>query len=129
MGAPAWKRKALEALPHRRWDEDIGEIHSLVILPSRRKHESGYRCLDFVAVRDGVPICRLSGCSDVINLDGIGGYNPRYSRIGTNAVPGAWAIDCLPNGLLQIWNTHGPMVVGPALSTFEVFACPRKEKP
>ena len=69
------KRKEFEVLPHRKWDEPI-EFDSLIILPglAKDKHDSGYRCLDFVAVTEGVPQCLLSGCSDVINFDGIGGW-------------------------------------------------------
>ena len=66
----SWTRKDFDALPGRDWDEDIGEFDSLVILPTKRIHDSGFRCMDFVAVRKGVPLIRLSGCSDVIHIDG-----------------------------------------------------------
>ena len=63
------------------WSRDIGEFSSLVIIPQDYAHDSGWMCMDFVAVnKDGEPICRLSGCSDVLNLDGIGGYEDR--RVG-----------------------------------------------
>lgn len=57
---------------------DIEEFSSLVIIPLNYAHDSGWMCMNFVAVnKDGEPICRLSGCSDVLNLDGIGGYGYR----------------------------------------------------
>ena len=37
--------KEFRALPKRKFGEDIGDFDSLVILPTRRKHDSGYRCM------------------------------------------------------------------------------------
>ena len=37
-------------------------------------HDSGFRTMDFVAYSKNEPICLLSGCSDVIHIDGIGGF-------------------------------------------------------
>jgi len=61
-------RKQFESLPNREWDEDIGLFNSFVILPTRRKHCSGYGIMDFVACRGMKPVCRLSGCTDDLNL-------------------------------------------------------------
>ena len=69
-----WTKKELESLPAREWNEDIGEFDSLIILPTKHLHDSGFWCMDFVAVKGSEPFCRLSGCSDVIHIDGIGGY-------------------------------------------------------
>ena len=68
-----WSKKEFEALPKRKWDEGIGEFDSMIILPTKHIHDSGFRCMDFVAVKGKEPFCRLSGCSDVIHMDGIGG--------------------------------------------------------
>lgn len=62
-------------LPKRKFGEDVGKFDSLVILPTRRKHDSGYRCMEFVAVKGEQPICRMGGGSDVIHLLGIDGSN------------------------------------------------------
>jgi len=35
-----WTRKELEALPDRKWSEDIGEFDALIILPLRKTHDS-----------------------------------------------------------------------------------------
>ena len=68
-------KEDFEKVPDRGgWSRDIGEFNSLVIIPQDYAHDSGWMCMDFVAVdEDGEPICRLSGCSDVLHLDGIGG--------------------------------------------------------
>ena len=75
MDITTMTRKQFEAVPHI---EDGTQLifGSLVILPTRRKHDSGYRCLDFVACEKGEPLYRLAGGSDVLNL----GW---YRRLGT----------------------------------------------
>jgi len=129
-------RKDFEALPHREWNDDIGTFHSMVILPGRIKnmHDSGYRTMDFVATKDGKAICRLSGCSDVIHIEGIGGMGKYVmnSNMGNGYWLGdlshGWSIDCLPkSGLLQLFPGSGSMTVGTALSSFEVFGEPKEK--
>lgn len=109
-----WTRKQLEALPSReKWDKLI-ECNSVIILPTRKIHDSNFRCMDFVAVKDNIPICRLSGCSDVIHLDGISG------NLLTGKVPHPWSIDCLKkSGLLRLF-TGQILIAGPSLSSFEL---------
>ena len=128
-GLNTWTRKDFEHLRVRRWDEDIGEFDSLVILPQRRIHDSGYRCLDFVAVIGEKPICRLSGCSDVVHIEGIGGlgYNwlKQYKECPSLVPPTAWNIDCLKtSGLLRLF-ARGKIVAGAALSSFEIYQVPK----
>lgn len=121
-------KKELEALDHRQWNTEM-EFDSLVIIPGRARdiHDSGYRCMDFVAVKDTEPICLLSGCSDVIHIDGIGGLGKdwvkRYGTVPAAIPPSGWSIDCLPkSGLLRIWPGSRKMSCGPALSSFEIYA-------
>ena len=126
-------RKEFEALPFREdWGKEV-ICNSLIILPgkSRPLHDSGYRCMDFVAVVDGTPICRLSGGSDVIHVDGIGGYGYKWSEKGSvpNLMPpSGWSIDCLPkSGLLRMFTHKGKIVCGAALSSFEMY-CKEEEE-
>ncbi len=151
----AMHRWEFDRLPHRKWDEDIGEFDSLIILPSKVHyhdilfykarcilakllryeepnvytvkglHDSGYRCMDFVAVRGEEPVCQLSGCSDVIHIDGIGGFGydwlHKYNTVPKLVPPHDWSIDCLPvSGLLRLF-CRGKMLVGTALSSFEIY--------
>jgi len=128
MNANNMTRKEFDALPERKWGEDIGEFDSLVILPGRAKdmHDSGFRCMDFVAVRQAEPICRLSGCSDVVHINGIGGYGKNWGCKGGGVPktiePISWSIDCLAkSGLLQLFCRH-KLEAGEALSSFELYA-------
>ena len=134
MNVNEMTRKQFNALPSRKWGEDIGEFRSLVILPgyANEMHDSGYRTMDFVAVdENNEAICRLSGCSDVIHLNGIGRYGKDWlKKYGTvpNKVPVvAWNIDCLPkSGLLRIFCFDHDFVAGLALSSFDIFAIHRE---
>ena len=117
------KRDFENVPPRKSFDEDIGLIDSIVILPSKKLHDSGFGLMDFVAVRNEKPICRLSGCSDVIHIGGIGGghfnnINGNYSFVHDN---GVWSIDCLPkSGLLRLWSRN-KFRVGAAIGSFEIW--------
>lgn len=126
-----WTRKDFDALPRADWKNEIGEVDSLIILPTRRKHDSGYRCMEFVTIQKGKPTYIVSGCSDVIHLAGIGGHNIGEhnfdekllkNRISTHTCPRvSWSIDCLPvSGLLRLFCDKY-LYIGRSLSSFEVF--------
>lgn len=116
------KKKDFETIPHReKFDADVGEFDSLVIIPLRRKHDSGWMCMDFVACRNGEPICKLSGRSDVIHIDGIGGYGQWRGYFTTTVQAKSWNIDCLPCGYLRLWCSGHNLKAGAALSSFEIF--------
>ena len=127
------KKKDFLSLPARAWNEDIGVFDSLVIIPTRYKHESGYMCMDFVACVGEHPVCRLSGCSDVVYLDGIGGYGlnnwykKRESEIINETVLEEtevknWTIDCLPCGYLRLLSARNGLVCGLAVSDFQIYS-------
>ena len=105
------------------WSRDIGEFSALVIIPQDYAHDSGWMCMDFVAVdKEGEPICKLSGCSDVLDLDGIGGYGKWLDGELPNCIkPKGWRIDCLPCGYLRLFS-RSTLTAGPALSDFEIYA-------
>ena len=107
-----YTRKELESLPYReKWSKPV-ECYGIILYPSRKLHDSGYRLLDFIALdKEMKPICKLSGCSDVIHLDGIG------ARISGNKT--SWQIDCLPNGLFRLWCGK-KLTAKSALSSFEL---------
>lgn len=120
-------KEDFEKVPERDgWSKDIGEFYSLVIIPMDYAHDSGWMCMDFVAVdKENEPICKLSGCSDVLNLDGIGGYGRyrdwRNGELPKFIKPKGWSIDCLPCGYLRLFG-RSTLTAGPALSNFEIYA-------
>ena len=117
-------KEDFEKVPERDgWAKDIREFNSLVIIPMDYEHDSGWMCMDFVAVnKEGEPICKLSGCSDVLNLDGIGGYGDwRCGELPKLVEPKGWSIDCLPCGYLRLFS-NSTLAAGAALSNFEIYA-------
>ena len=116
----------------RNWNEEIGEFDSLVIIPgnARDLHDSGYRHITYCLCKDNEPICLTSGCSDVIHLDGIGGYGldwvTKYGHIPQNIPPSGWSMDCLPKtGYLRLWG-NSSLTSGIDLSSFEVYTTGKK---
>ena len=131
MGIHEMTIKEFFNLPRRKWDEKI-ICDSIIILPTRKKHDSGYLCIDFVAVNDDEPMCLLSGYSDILRLDGKEGYGYKWAEKNQGippvlVPPSGWSIDCLPNGLLRVWPSSRKIICMPALSSFEIYAL--EEKP
>lgn len=125
-------RKDFENLPLRTdWNTEV-LCDSLVILPTRRKHDSGYMCMDFVAVRKNEAICRVSGCSDVIHFNGIGGYGEnwleKYNTVPKEIPVIDWNVDCLPCGLLRVFSHSYDLKCGAALSSFDLYAVKKEKK-
>lgn len=111
--------------------ENIGQFRSLVIIPMNYTHDSGYKCMDFIAVdKNDFPICKLSGSSDVLHIDGIGGYGKDLTKRLTSQrfiVPGkGWSIDCLKTSKYLRLFCDGELECGPALSSFEIFGIRKK---
>lgn len=117
------RRKDFLSLPVKdTFQEDIGEYKSLVIIPTGKKHDSGWQIMHFVPVAENdEPICLICGFSDVIEIDGIGGYGEwRPPHMPDRPPLNSWRIDCLPCGYLRLW-CRGMMANGHAVSSFEVY--------
>lgn len=124
MNVMRMKKKDFDSVPARKgFSDPVVPFWSLVIIPEKYLHDSGYRCMSFVAVdKKGGPIIRLSGCSDVLEIDGIGGCgNWRAGgEIPKTRPIQDWSIDCLPCGYLRIF-CKGMITCGADLSGFEIF--------
>lgn len=128
------KKSDFENVPYRKWNEEI-VCDSIVIIPMDYEHDSGFLCMDVIAIVDDVPVLRCSGCSDVIHIDGIGGYGDvrgnselYKSRIMSDKKPVTdWSIDCLPCGYFRLFH-YGKIRIAPALSDLEIFAVEREDK-
>jgi hypothetical protein len=71
----------------------------------------------------------LSGCSDVIHIEGIAGYGKdwvkKYGHCPSEIPARSWNIDCLKkSGLLRLWCSRFSLEAGAALSSFEVYSVP-----
>lgn len=89
MNRKEMNRKKLLSIPKRKWDEILNGVSGVYVIPSRRKHDSGWACMDFVAeFSDDKPMVRFGGgCDDV-----------RF--VGEN-----FRMDCTyPHGIIHIWR-------------------------
>lgn len=118
----AMKLKEFYKVPYRECFDSKIECNSLVILPTKKLHDSGYRCMDFVAVdKHDYPNCRCSGCSDVLRL-----YNdflypyPKLEKL---------SIDCLlKSGLLRVFTDDFSIIgVGAAISDMMLYNAGKQE--
>ena len=122
------------SIRRREWNEEVGEFDYLVIIPgnSRDLHDSGYRHITYCLCKGNEPICLTSGGSDVIHLDGIGGYGQRphnyVAGLPHMIPPSGWNMDCLPKtGYLCLW-ANSKLVCDADLSSFEVYATGKNRK-
>lgn len=103
-------------------DEDFD---SLIIIPERYKHDSGYMCMSVVGCKGEKAVCIMGGGSDVIHFDGIGGYGRWWRGAGSQVPelvkPKGWSIDCIPCGYLRIFSPHKKISIGSMLSSFEIY--------
>lgn len=89
---------------------DLNDFRSLVIIPTGDLHDSGFMCMEYCMVNQELePLARVSGVSDVLHLDGIGGYGDWDPSKGAPKliVPKGWNIDCLPCGYLRLFSRNG----------------------
>ena len=103
-------KKDFESVPrlHSLFEKDL-YFDSLVIIPTDEMHDSGYRCMEYVAAdENGNPVCKFGGDSDVIHIDGIMGLgNHDYREPFPEFVrPKRWNIDVIPCGYVRIF-CHG----------------------
>ena len=99
-------KKELLAIPKRKWYETLNGVSGVYVIPSNRKHDSGYACMDFVAeFPDDRPMVRFGGgCDDV-------------SFVGKD-----FRMDCLyPHGIIHIWR-HGTFSITHDLSSIDFIA-------
>ena len=80
----------------------------IIVVPMEETHDSGYGCMKFVMTNKGEIVAVVSGWSDVLHLNGIGGYG-KYDekwkqRLETQMTERiSWSIDCLPkSGCIRI---------------------------
>lgn len=117
-------------IPFRNDSTDLSDFYSAVIIPTEDMHDSGFMCMDFVAINSKrEPICRLSGCSDVLDLDGIGGYGEHRDFTSVKIEIKGWKIDCIPCGYLRILAKNGYKLKADyfAGSNYSLYAVPDME--
>lgn len=122
------KQEDFAQVPVREWS-DTTEMYfdSIVIVPSARMHDSGFRCMDFVGCCGGEPIIRTGAYPDVIHFDGIGGFGEWTGRLPKQVEPKAWCIDCLPCGYLRVFCSGKKLKLGTGVSDQSLYATSLKK--
>lgn len=69
----------------------------IILVPMPEVHESGFRCMKFILVNKDEIVGAVSGWSDVIHLNGIGGYGRSIKEVSKSGKVDriGWCIDCL----------------------------------
>lgn len=88
--------------------EPTDEFNGIIIIPTNEMHESGYKCMKFALMNHWEVVGCVGGGSDVIHLNGIGGYGKYGEEFNRSLSTGLvkrvdWSIDCLPNGLIRLF--------------------------
>lgn len=84
------------------------EFNACIMLPTDIKHESGYNVMHFILTgEDDAPIAKGTFGSDVLAIRAIGDYE-------------RWHIDCLPCGLLRVFNIEHKNKLMCNVSAFEI---------
>lgn len=96
------REECLKVQP-RKWDEEIYDVVCVYVLPSRRKHDSGYTCMDFVAQTGGGKLIRFGGGCDDVRFAGEG-----------------FRMDCdYPSRIIRIWNSRKRFYITRDLSSID----------
>lgn len=115
------KKSDFKSVPRFNWKQGEIKFDSLVIIPTTHKHESGYRCMEYCAIKNGEPLGLFGGGSDVMHLDGIGGYGKYKDKLPTVFNRKPWNIDCLPCGYIHLWCNEYKFVASDCGSDFELY--------
>lgn len=99
------------------------EFNGIVIIPTNELHDSGFGCMKFALLNHNEVVGCVGGNSDVIHLNGIGGYGKDFDKaLKTNMTKRIdWSIDCLPNGLIRLFCSYKLYIDDLAVSDFILY--------
>lgn len=102
-------RKELEAAPERKWDE-VKEYDSLYLLPSKKKHDSGYHLICIVG-KNKDKLEKAAWCDDICwNFDELKKW--QWFSMRTDMT--------FPGGVAHVWGWETRFRVGCSLSSTDV---------
>lgn len=126
-------KENLEEIPLIKWGEDTDQLYNgVLIVPNGEIHDSGFECMDFIFCRKTEVLGRVSRCSDVLHIDGIGGYGD-FHPTWNNSIPKSlpirgWSIDCTPKGFIRLFSTRCNFKIDTyGLSDFSIYGVDKKE--
>lgn len=112
-------KKELLELEMEEWENEIPLLDYVYLIPTRRKHDSGYYCMEVIgATEDGKYEKKLSTYSDVVD---IGDYFQQSKEV---------SIDIPEYGVIRFYSTVGYKfkVIWWGVSTFKMAAVKGDDK-
>jgi len=116
-----WSRKELFALPRRKWGESK-EYDSVLIISTRRKHDSGWAIMAIIGVNEQKPVEIACECCDDIEW-----MFPPMKYAGNFAIGQIRTDCCFRSGAIHAWSRYSRFRVGLALSSTEIEVVPIQE--
>jgi len=116
----SWSHKELMALPVRKWDEEK-EYDSLLLVSTRKKHDSGWAVIAIIGVLNYQPEEIACACCDDIEWK-----LPPMTTFGNGKwTTGQFRTDCsFRSGALHAWQRGATFKVGAAFSSTTVEMIP-----
>lgn len=87
------------------------KFNAIVIVPMPYKHESGYQCMKYVLLNNWKIVGVVGGSSDVVHINGIGGYGkePNYTTrmvevhdLRIDCLPGSKCLRLFSNSIMEV---------------------------
>jgi hypothetical protein len=104
------KKADMLKLPVREWDK-VSTYDSVCIIPTRKKHDSGYAIIAIVGLRASEPVEIACLCADDIEwLVGEGVLDIAQLRMDAT----------YPAGIIHVWSKHFQFTVGETLSSTRI---------
>ncbi len=114
-------RKELMALPERAWDKPE-RYDTILLFPSKRKHDSGFARMVIIGCRDGMAVEIAVSSPDDLNW-----HVPNMHDYGTFTLANL-KTDCyLKNGGLQFWAHGKQFLFTCELSSTDIYIVPKEK--
>lgn len=105
--------KQLRKLPFRKWNE-VSRYHSLIVIPSGRKHESGWALMYIIGLdKHHTPIEIAAACDDIC------------WKIPTGMTHDFRNDMFYPSGAMHYWSNVNAFEVGCSTSSTDVYLVPK----
>ena len=103
------------------------EFYSVILFPTGHEHDSGFMSMAFILLDKNEQIIgKVGGGSDVLHLDGIGGFGyhrPFEDRFFDRVTPKGWSIDMLPSGYCRVFTNRTLFIADDMiLSSAEIYS-------
>jgi hypothetical protein len=113
MSLKVYKRKDLLSLPQRPWNQ-TSIYDSVLLVPTGKKHDSGFSLIAVVGIRDYEPIEIAAFCDDV------NWYIDAMIVCGTYTMPNLRTDMLYPSGIAHVWCRKKSFVVKESLSSTDI---------